>query len=372
MHFFFCRVTVRVNANLKTETLDALEQKKKNMHLKAFQVLIDGDQRLLQERKIMFPVEPDKDQRISAIQELQDIREDQSKRINIDFLDNKIYNELVSEMLDVHLWSIEQLGRDSGQPLSFRKVKKSSDSSVALGFKRRDSMFVKSVFEKHRDVFVGITESRLIEALHHTQAPHIPDDVFEIDRLVKHVGTSLNQCTIDDFYAMVNASPRKYFRKVSYNSKYWRATEKIKSGEKSHNFPTNCASCGAFCQVLGDVIRDKPFQIIPWEDAIEPLSYLPSFSPSSHHPKQDQAALEACIQSPSINSILKGLPVGCKVLQSARSTLGLSTVLPTCHLRPSASLCVFLALVLLPRIHTAALNAIWTLQWSYLLTFQVL
>jgi serine/threonine protein kinase len=144
------------------------------MHLKAFQVLIDGAQRLLQERKIKFPIDPDKDQRISAIRELQEIRELHSKTINTDFLDNKIYNMLVSEMLDVHLWSIEQLERDSGQPLSFKKVKIRSETSVEFGFKRRDSEFLKSVFDKYKDSESGLGEPELTSALSHIQAPLFP------------------------------------------------------------------------------------------------------------------------------------------------------------------------------------------------------
>ena len=139
--FFVYIVTVRVNANIKTETLDELEQKKKNMHKKAFQVLIDDARRVFQEPK------QHRGSFVALMQELQTTRD---RHCNLDvavFRDNKTYCDLVTEMLNVHLWTIEQLKLDSGHPSTLSSVKKACRNGIESKLRRQDHNSLREVFD---------------------------------------------------------------------------------------------------------------------------------------------------------------------------------------------------------------------------------
>jgi hypothetical protein len=260
-----------VNANLKTETLEDLRQKKKSMHLKAFQVLIDDAQRL-QQSEDFRPI----------IEEMVAIKGDHGDRDVADYLDDTKYSDLVSEMLEVHLWSIEQLKRQSGKPLLFREEKKACASSVNLGLKRKDSQFLKSIFDAHKDVFVGIDGPLLIAAFRELRAPYIPDDI-DIERLENI--TNLSECTAQKFEELLTVFCDSFFCKVSYDSEDWRVVTRNKDGLKlldnraSHMLqsakaakesPEMCHVCNGDCRVEKiqfSIPQDQCFDLIPWKDA---------------------------------------------------------------------------------------------------------
>jgi hypothetical protein len=138
--FFVYIVAVRVNANIKTETLDELEQKKKNMHKKAFQVLIDDAQRVFQEPK------QHRGSFVALMQELQTTRDRHCALDVAVFRNNKTYCDLVTEMLNVHLWTIEQLKLDSGHPSTLSSVKEACRNGIESKLRRQDHNFLQEVF----------------------------------------------------------------------------------------------------------------------------------------------------------------------------------------------------------------------------------
>jgi ankyrin repeat protein len=268
-----------VNANIKTETLEDLRQKKKNMHLKAFQVLIDDAQRL----KVCEEFRP-------VLDEMVAIKGLHGDRDVADYLDDSKYSDLVSEMLEVHLWSIEQLKRQSGKPLMFRERKKACSSSVELGLQRQDSKFLKSKFDAHKDILRGIDGPSLIAAFRESNARYIPDDI-DIQRLICCVGTTLSECTAQKFEELLAVSCESFFCKVSYESRYWRVVTRNKDGLKLLNdrsshmhqsvyaakvSPVVCHICNGVCrveEVQFSIPKDQFFDLIPWEDATQAPSF---------------------------------------------------------------------------------------------------
>lgn len=164
--FFVYIVAVRVNANIKTETLDELEQKKKNMHKKAFQVLIDDAQRVFQEPK------QHRGSFVALMQELQTTRD---RHCNLDvavFRDNKTYCDLVTEMLNVHLWTIEQLKLDSGHPSTLSSVKETCRNGVESKLRRQDRNVLREVFDARCNPVSGEMDIEAFKmALSDVQAP---------------------------------------------------------------------------------------------------------------------------------------------------------------------------------------------------------
>ncbi len=270
-----------MNANLKTETLEDLRQKKKSMHLKAFQVLIDDAQRL-QQCEDFRPI----------IEEMVAIKGDHGDRDVAEYLDDTKYSDLVSEMLEVHLWSMEQLNRQSGKPLLFRETKKACASSVNLGLKRKDSQFLKSIFDAHKDVFVGIDGPSLIAAFGELNAPYIPDDI-DIERLESTLfRTKLSDCTAQNFEKLLTVSCDSFFCKVSYESQDWRivtrkegrtlldnhASHMHQSAKVAKESPDICHICKSVCRVKAiqfPIPEDQCFDLIPWKDAIATSCKVP-------------------------------------------------------------------------------------------------
>ncbi len=104
-----------------------------------------------------------------------------------DFRNDLNYKELVSEMLNVHVWSIEQLERDSGLPLglplSYHSVKEVSEMGVALASRRLSEHVLMHIYDQYRDMDGGLSRNALKSALLDAGAPILSyfnddDDTF--------------------------------------------------------------------------------------------------------------------------------------------------------------------------------------------------
>ncbi len=115
-------ISVRININLKTETVEQLRGKKRSMHVTAFKSVIDETKQWLQsyaeeDGRATARATTDQSYRncnisefiSKAIEQLQEIKDADAKLPDEDYVSDLKYKALVSRMLDAQGWSKQKL-----------------------------------------------------------------------------------------------------------------------------------------------------------------------------------------------------------------------------------------------------------------------